>query len=116
MAKRDELLLHQEGKLRNKLVEYLTDWVLPSAEHHQAEGIPAELSALSKLVAFLSSQFPIDNLLRLLFIFIMILSHFSRHTVATGMSVLHREMPTYEKLKNGLLVFVWDHSPVSIFP
>jgi len=55
MAKRDELLLHQEGKLRNKLVEYLTDWVLPSAEHHQAEGIPAELSALSKLVAFLNS-------------------------------------------------------------
>lgn len=54
MAKRDELLLHQEGKLRNKLVEYLTDWVLPSAEHHQAEGIPAELSALSKLEAFLN--------------------------------------------------------------
>ncbi|XP_020613799.1 neurofibromin-like [Orbicella faveolata] len=48
MAKRDELLLHQEVKLRNKLVEYLTDWVLPSAEHHQAEGIPAELSVLSK--------------------------------------------------------------------
>ena len=63
MAKRDELLLHQEGKLRNKLVEYLTDWVLPSAEHHQAEGIPAELSALSKLVAFLNSKFRINNVL-----------------------------------------------------
>jgi len=46
MARRDELLLHQEVKLRNKLVEYLTDWVLPSAEHHQS--IPAELSVLSK--------------------------------------------------------------------
>lgn len=46
MAKRDELFLHQEVKLRNKLVEYLTDWVLPSAEHHQS--IPAELSVLSK--------------------------------------------------------------------
>ena len=46
MARRDELLLHQEVKLRNKLVEYLTDWVLPSAEHHQS--IPEELSALSK--------------------------------------------------------------------
>lgn len=46
MAKRDELLLHQEVKLRNKLVEYLTDWVLPSAEHHQS--IPLELSGLSK--------------------------------------------------------------------
>lgn len=46
MAKRDELLLHQEVKLRNKLVEYLTDWVLPSAEHR--ESIPAELSVLSK--------------------------------------------------------------------
>lgn len=46
MAKRDELLLHQEVKLRNKLVEYLTDWVLPSAEHHQS--VPAELSVLSK--------------------------------------------------------------------
>ena len=46
MAKRGELLLHQEVKLRNKLVEYLTDWVLPSAEHHQS--IPAELSVFSK--------------------------------------------------------------------
>lgn len=46
MAKRDELLIHQEVKLRNKLVEYLTDWVLPSAEHHQS--IPVELSVLSK--------------------------------------------------------------------
>jgi len=62
MAKRDELLLHQEVKLRNKLVEYLTDWVLPSAEHHQAEGIPAELSVLSKWVALLNSQFRIIDL------------------------------------------------------
>lgn len=46
MARRHDLLLHQEVKLRNKLVEYLTDWVLPSAEHHQS--IPAELSVLAK--------------------------------------------------------------------
>ncbi|XP_048582480.1 neurofibromin-like isoform X2 [Nematostella vectensis] len=45
MGRREELLFHQEMKFRNKLVEYMTDWVLHSAD--QKKGIPMDLAVLS---------------------------------------------------------------------
>ncbi|RUS73016.1 hypothetical protein EGW08_019222, partial [Elysia chlorotica] len=35
MQRRDELTFRQEMKFRNKLVEYLTDWIMGSSHHHQ---------------------------------------------------------------------------------
>ncbi len=35
MKRRDDLLFRQEMKFRNKLVEYLTDWIMGNTTHHQ---------------------------------------------------------------------------------
>ena len=46
MTRREELLFHQEMKFRNKLVEYLTDWVLLFDDKRQH--LPLDLTVLSK--------------------------------------------------------------------
>lgn len=47
MERREELMFHQDVKFRNKLVEYLTDWVLHSSDRHK-NNIPQDLAVSSE--------------------------------------------------------------------
>lgn len=64
MTRREELLFHQEVKFRNKVVEYLTDWVLLSDDKRHS--LPTELTVLSKYVDLISYKFFSDKLLLVL--------------------------------------------------
>ena len=46
MSRRQELVFHQEFKFRNKLLEYLTDWIMHSSE--EEKHIPLDLTVRSK--------------------------------------------------------------------
>ncbi|KAK3754965.1 hypothetical protein QZH41_017349 [Actinostola sp. cb2023] len=66
MTRREELLFHQEMKFRNKLVEYLTDWVLLFDDKRQH--LPLDLTVLSneldaavmKAIASLLASLPLQ--------------------------------------------------------
>lgn len=47
MKRRDDLAFRQEMKFRNKLVEYLTDWVMGTA-HHMAPSSGTDVTSLTK--------------------------------------------------------------------
>lgn len=47
MKRRDDLAFRQEMKFRNKLVEYLTDWVMGTA-HHIAPPSSSDVAAMTK--------------------------------------------------------------------
>lgn len=49
MKRRDDLAFRQEMKFRNKLVEYLTDWVMGTS-HQIAPPSSADVTALTRLV------------------------------------------------------------------
>ena len=47
MKRRDDLAFRQEMKFRNKLVEYLTDWVMGTA-HQIAPPVPGEIASITR--------------------------------------------------------------------
>ena len=48
MSRRDELTFRQEMKFRNKLVEYLTDWIMGNPHQLNVQG---DVSAVSRYVS-----------------------------------------------------------------
>lgn len=51
MKRRDDLAFRQEMKFRNKLVEYLTDWVMGTA-HQIAPPGPADVATITRYCLF----------------------------------------------------------------
>ena len=49
MKRRDELTFRQEMKFRNKLVEYLTDWIMGNSHQVNVQG---DICSMSRLVLF----------------------------------------------------------------
>ena len=54
MSRRDELTFRQEMKFRNKLVEYLTDWIMGNS--HQVN-IQGDICSVSRWVMLQNSYF-----------------------------------------------------------
>ena len=54
MARRDDLAFRQEMKFRNKLVEYLTDWVMGNS-HQIAPPSSGDVSSITRY-AYLKNQ------------------------------------------------------------
>ena len=48
MSRRDELTFRQEMKFRNKLVEYLTDWIMGNPQMN----VQGDVSAVSRYEGF----------------------------------------------------------------
>lgn len=46
MKRRDDLAFRQEMKFRNKLVEYLTDWVMGTSQHQIAPPGSGDVTAI----------------------------------------------------------------------
>lgn len=51
MNRRDDLTFRQEMKFRNKLVEYLTDWIMGNSHQLNVQG---DVSLVSRLDRFLN--------------------------------------------------------------
>ena len=59
MSRRDDLTFRQEMKFRNKLVEYLTDWIMGNP--HQLTSVQGDVSIVSRYLRTCSWKLYVQN-------------------------------------------------------
>lgn len=71
MARRDDLAFRQEMKFRNKLVEYLTDWVMGNS-HQIAPPSSGDVSSITRYSLHLLMKYIYAHIIFLYCIFILL--------------------------------------------